>query len=66
MPFLIGTVVVLAGAVVLSTVHGALVAADVEEEADDSVGRRADEEAVEDVPTQAEEAVLAEAAHLSR
>ena len=58
-PFLIATVVVLAGAVVLSTVHGALAAADAEEHTAHSAGRSADEAAVTDEVTQPEEAVLA-------
>ena len=62
-PYLIATVVVLVGAVVLSTVHDALEAADREEGQAHSTGRSADEDAVTDVPTQAEEAVLAEAAY---
>ncbi|GAB2914198.1 hypothetical protein GCM10027047_10220 [Rhodococcus aerolatus] len=61
-PYLIATVVVLSGAVVLSTVHGALDAADREETAPHSAGRAADEEAVTEVPTVAEEAVMAESA----
>lgn len=61
-PYLIATVVVLAGAVVLSSVHAELDAADRDEDAGHGAVRAAEEAAVTDVPTQAEEAVLAEAA----
>ena len=61
-PYLIATVVVLIGAGVLATVHGALDAADREEEAPHSAGRAADEAAPAAVPGLPEEAVLAEAA----
>ena len=61
-PYLLAAVVVLAGVFVLATVHPELDAADEEEIHSVSAGREADEEAVRDVPTNAEEAVLAEAA----
>ena len=62
-PFLLGAVVVLAGVGVLATVHAELTAADAEEGHAVSHGRQDDERAVDDVPTQAEEAVLAAGAH---
>ena len=61
-PYLVAVVVVLAGAVVLSTVHKALDAADREEELPASTGRAADEHAPAAVPGLPEEAVIAEAA----
>lgn len=61
-PYVLGAVVVLAGVFVLATVHHELDAADEEETRAVSEGRAAAQAAVTDVPTNAEEAVLAEAA----
>ncbi|MBH0121222.1 MFS transporter [Rhodococcus sp. HM1] len=63
-PFVLGAVVVLVGAIVLSTVRPALDAADREEQQPESAERRAAEDAVHSVPTVEEEAVLAETALL--
>ena len=62
LPYVVAAVVVLAGAFVLSTVHGALDAADREEQQPVSTGRGADEAAPAAVPGLPEEAVIAEAA----
>jgi MFS family permease len=62
-PFILGAVVLVAGAVVLSTVHGALDEADADETHAGSSHERADaEDAARDVPGLPEEAVLAETA----
>jgi predicted MFS family arabinose efflux permease len=58
-PFLIGAVVVLVGAGLLLTVRRALDDADVAEAAPQSTLRAADEEAVGEIPTVPEEAILA-------
>ena len=62
-PFILGAVTVAAGALVLSTVHGALAAADAEEAQSGPSHERIDaEEAVFEVPGLEEEAVIAEEA----
>jgi ACDE family multidrug resistance protein len=62
-PFILGAVTVAASALVLSTVHSALTAADAEEAQPGPSHERADaEEAVFEVPGAAEEAILAEEA----
>ena len=61
-PYLVAVVVVLAGAVVLASVHRALDDADREETHADSTGRAADEAAPAQVPGLPEEAVIAETA----
>jgi predicted MFS family arabinose efflux permease len=62
-PFIIGAVAVVAAAVVLSTVHSVLVAADAEEShPGPSTQRRDAEDAVREVPTVEEEAILADRA----
>ena len=62
-PFVIAAVAVALAAVVLSTVHGALVAADADEESAHSHERADAEEAVREVPALEDEAVLAESAY---
>lgn len=63
LPFLIGAGTAIGGAVVLSTVHRALRDADSDEESTGPSHQREDaEDAVSDVPTQPEEAILAEEA----
>jgi ACDE family multidrug resistance protein len=62
-PFILGAITVAASALVLSTVHAALTAADAEEAGPAPSPERADaEEAVFDVPGAPEEAILAEEA----
>ncbi|MFW0786302.1 MFS transporter [Gordonia sp. CPCC 206044] len=61
-PFVLAAVVAMVGALVLTTVHTALSDADIEEEQPVSHERRDAEDAVRQVPTVEEEAVLAEAA----
>ena len=62
-PFILGAVTVVASALVLSTVHAALTAADAEEAQPGPSRERADaEEAVYEVPGSPEEAILAEEA----
>jgi MFS family permease len=62
-PFILGAVTVAASALVLSTVHSALTAADAEEAQPGPSHERADaEEAVFEVPGAEEEAILAEEA----
>jgi MFS family permease len=62
-PFIIGAVAVVAAAVVLSTVHSVLVAADAEaSHPGPSTQRRDAEDAVREVPTVEEEAILADRA----
>lgn len=62
LPFVVGAVTAVVGAVVLSTVRPALDAADEEERRPESEERRDAEAAVHAVPTVEEEAVLAETA----
>ncbi|GGF35219.1 MFS transporter [Williamsia phyllosphaerae] len=61
-PFVIAAVAVALAAVVLSTVHGALVAADADEESAHSHERVDAEDAVREIPAIEDEAVLAETA----
>lgn len=63
-PFLLGAVVVLGGAVLVLTVRRALDGADNAEAAPVSVMRQADEEAVTEIPGLPEEAIIAEEALL--
>ena len=63
-PFLLAAVVVLAGVAVLSTMRDALNTADAaEDQPGPSPLRQADEEAVEAIPGEPEEAIMAEHAH---
>ncbi|MGH8890920.1 MAG: MFS transporter [Acidothermaceae bacterium] len=63
-PFLLGAVVVLGGAALVLTVRGALDEADAGEAISHSPQRVADEDAVRDIPTLPEEAILAEEAYI--
>jgi predicted MFS family arabinose efflux permease len=62
-PFLLGAVVVLGGAALVLTVRNALDEADAGEAIPHSAQRVADEDAVRDIPTLPEEAILAEEAY---